>query len=153
MPKHTLPTAARLIGGLAMATLGYITMSAFIRSGGTVSGGIPDFVPWVTAGCFFLAGWNYLGTHVGYGGRQSIMAGLKATVVGMLISSSVLAALMMARAFILGQYFDPYKAVFDWIRLIFDLVVLSINPIMIGILVIGGAVVGAITGFTNARWR
>ena len=154
MPKYVLNTAGRLVGGISMATLGYTTLSVYINGGGTVAGGIPEFAKWVAAACFFLAGWNYLGTHVGYGGRKSIIEGIKGTFVGLVIASMVLAVLLMGRAFILGQYFDPYKAVFDWVRQIFDLVVVALTtPATLGVLVIGGAVVGLITGFANARWR
>ena len=149
-----LNTAGRLIGGILLGLLGFVAFRAFIGSGGTITGGIPDSAPYITAACFFVAGYRDLGGLAGLNGANAALTGLRSTVVGMLIACVVFALLLMARSFIQGQYLDPYKAVFDWIRLIFDLFIqAALSPVMLPILVIGGAISGILVAKVNYNWR
>ncbi|MEM7241341.1 MAG: TrgA family protein [Pseudomonadota bacterium] len=149
-----LNTAGRLIGGILLGLLGYIAFRLFTNSGGTVTGGIPESAHYIAAGCLFFAGYRDLGGLAGLNNANAAATGVRSTVLGVVIACTVFAILLMFRSFAQGQYLDPYKAVFDWIRLIFDLFVQAVtSPVMLPVLVIGGAISGILVAKANQNWR
>ena len=152
--KRMLNTAGRLIGGIVLGGLALVAMRIYMVSGGTVVGGIPDNMPWLAATMFFVASYRNLGEEAGLNGKSPAIAGIRSAFWGMILTSIVFAFLIMGRAFSQGQYFDPFKAVFDWIRTIFDVFVQGVtSPIILTALVLGGAICGIIVAGVNQRWR
>ena len=152
--RYMMNTAGRLIGGIIFAALAYVTMYYYIETGGTVRGGIPKTAPNWAAGCFFLAGYRDLGGNADLNGKSPAITGIRSAMWGLMMCSVVFALLLMGRSFSQGQYRDPYKAVFDWIRSIVDLFVQALtSPVILIGLLIGGALCGMIIAKVNHRWR
>lgn len=147
-----MPTAAKLISGVAFLIVGYLAALAYIPQ--LPEGTKTAFFPELTAALGFLVGWRSLGLVVGKGYAESLSYGLRASII--LVFSALLVFSvyhMIQQAFKVGHYHDAGEAVLDVPMTMLDYGKLLWAPQVIEVLVIGGVLGGLVAEFVDKRWR
>jgi len=145
-----MPTAARLIAAVCLALLAWYTSGLImpLMEEGTQFG----LFSVVNAGLGALAGWQVVGTRVGFGYRPAMGAGLTGTLTFVIWGLVVHSIVIMIEKSLGHRYKGPTEAVIDVFNLGLKhaLVMYDLNVIMT--LVVGGLIAGIIAEWSSRRW-
>ncbi|MBR9861851.1 MAG: TrgA family protein [Rhodobacteraceae bacterium] len=146
-----MPTAAKLIAGLALALTAAVAACVFIQEHPEM----PIGLRFVLGNAFvgFFAGWYALGRSPGYSNMTGAMSGLRSLVM-LLIGAGI----VFGGRFVfsnLGQFRsrDPVEIPLLWIETTFEYVVLALTPSVGITLLIGGLLSGIATYQASRHWR
>ncbi|WP_341212332.1 TrgA family protein [uncultured Limimaricola sp.] len=144
-----MPTAAKLVGALLFAALGYVaTLVAVPFLSGVY---MVASAPVINALIGAITGWFIAGPRAGEGWQGGISNGVTATISGLLLVGLVHGVIFMWRSSMRGRYHDPMDALEAtaefWLTVAGRLAV----PQMIGLLLVGGVVIGLALEFTRVR--
>lgn len=144
-------TAARVIGALMMAGLGWF-VSDLVRPlmpESTIFGWFNH----VNLGLGFLIGWTMLGPKAGGGLMISLANGLTAAFALATVGLFTQAINEMLRLSTRKMYPNPLRALEDIFRILADYGSVLLHPTVIGPLIIGSVVIAIIVEIANSLWR
>ena len=146
-----MPTAAKLIAGLALAITSAIAAYVFIGEHPEMPLGARFIGGNAVVG--FFAGWYSLGKNPGHGNIAGGANGLR-TLVLLLIG----AGLVFSGVFVLGNlerlnFRDPMDMPLLWIQTAFEYVVLAMSQNVLIVLGVGGVLSGIASYQASIRWR
>lgn len=144
-----MPTAAKLVAAICFALVGLL----FARE---ASGYFPDATPpkWFVPILFFSGAW----AGVVFCGRRArglssgIGTGLTAAIAIPVVGFFVSGFLEMLSKSLRRAYEGPMDALLDVVQMMVDYMSYSTNAVTIGILIGGGIVAGAMTGFLGWKY-
>ncbi|WP_197919419.1 TrgA family protein [Thiosulfatihalobacter marinus] len=146
-----MPTANNLVAALCLAFLGAILAEL-------VKPQMPEgydfgYFTLVSAALGLVVGWKVMGPRAGKGGVMAINNGvtgvLALVIVGLLVFG---ANEMLARA-LKRRYDEPIEAIQQIVELAVEFSLYLMDAKVIGVLVIGAVVSGALTEAAYRRWR
>ncbi|GGA09415.1 TrgA family protein [Neptunicoccus cionae] len=145
-----MPTAAKLIAGLAMAITAAVAAYVFIQEHTEMPIGLRFMLGNGLVG--FFAGWYALGRSPGYSNLAGAMSGLRSLVL-LLVGAGI----VFGGRFVfsnIGQFRsrDPVEIPLLWIETTFEYVVLALTPSVGITLLIGGLISGIATYQASQRW-
>nr|WP_323779485.1 TrgA family protein [Amylibacter sp.] len=146
-----MPTAAKLMAGLALALTAAIAACVFILEHSEMPIGLKFVLGNAVVG--FFAGWYSLGRNPGHSNMSGAMSGLR-TLVMLLIGCGM----VFGGQFVLNnlgqfRYRDPVEIPLLWIQTTFEYVVLALTPNVGATLLIGGLLSGVAAYQASFRWR
>lgn len=145
-----MPTAAKLVSGLFFAALAWLAAEAFK----------PLMPPETVFGIFSLlcavfglfVGWMVMGSRVGKGMSNAIGAGITTSVALTVVCVFYFSAREMIIRSMNRRYGGPLEATVSTFEIAFDYTLMLINPLVLGILLVGGVLGGMLAEATNRRW-
>ncbi|NNU80051.1 TrgA family protein [Halovulum dunhuangense] len=151
-----MPTAARLVAGMALAAAAAAMVLVLIYA-------YPDerFDRWTTdflmvfGAVGFLVGWKSLGRKVETEGRTGIILGIRAAVTATIWIAFVLAIITVWRNILDADFqgADPMDAVLQLADKTVEYLSFVLHPRVAGIGLFLGVVVGVLTRNTHHRWN
>lgn len=148
MPTGARPTAARLVAGLALAAVAWLTAHLYALA--LPEGQQAGLVRESCAGLGLVIGWRVLGGFLDQrrGRVEAMGTGLRAA-----LSALILFALReVALRAIDGRYRDPMQAVLDVFSRILHLGSGMLRADVMAALLLGGLLCGALAHMAAARW-
>ncbi len=145
-----MPTAAKLMGAVFLAcTVGYIS---FVYLGNTPSVTVGTEYLFVNVLIGFLVGWRSIGFDPGFGGMDSIMAGLRGIVSFVFLSTCVF-GIWVVIVKLQGFFIKSFESVFtSWADAAMIYLKIIWDPNVILALVVGGIISGIASGLANRFW-
>ncbi len=145
-----MPTAAKFIGAVVFAIVGYLAALAYIPQlpEGTTTGYFPE----ITAALGLLIGWRAVGTHAGRGYKEGVSLGLRGALFLVFWALFGFAIYFMIRRSTKMLYQDAGEAVLDVPMLMLQYGKLLWAQNLIATLIIGGALGGLAAEFAAKRW-
>lgn len=146
-----MPTASKLFAALAFGLLGWVAAAVLVPS-------LPEgqVVGWLREGAFvagLVCGWRIMGRETGRGFVQAIATGLGTVAVMVAAVIFVAAVWAMLEASLRRYYPGPGEALMGMVNFGYKYVrMLGYGP-FIGLLVGGGALIGALTEVVGRRWK
>ena len=144
-----MPTAAKLVGSLLFALLGFLVTrlaEPLMEGLSTVSS-----AAMINAAIGAGVGWFIAGPRAGGGWRAGLDNGLTTTICGLFLTIGTQGAIFMLRMAMRGHYRDPMdalEAMADyWLAVAARLAV----PQIVLLLVLGGLAIGLLLEITRAR--
>ena len=146
-----MPTASKLIAGLALALTAAVAAYIFVGENGELSLG-EKFIGGNAIVGFFV-GWYSLGKNPGHGNLAGAANGIR-TLVLLLIACG----LVFSGVFVLGNlerlnFRDPVDMPLLWISQAFDYVVMALTQNVLIALGVGGLLSGIAAYHASIRWR
>ncbi|PIB25630.1 hypothetical protein BFP76_00380 [Amylibacter kogurei] len=146
-----MPTGAKLVAAITLMIVAYIASAVFMQSRVTELNLMSSLLTG-SAVIGFVTGWIVLGNEPGYGGIDSIAAGWRAIIVGVVVACFVYGLVVVTGTMADGGFSEPLNAVIAWIRISLTMMLRSFDPFVWVILFLGGAIAGRLTGIANKRW-
>lgn len=146
-----MPTAAKLVAGLAFALTAAVAAYVFIGQHTELPIGLKFILGNALVG--FFAGWYSLGRNPGHNNAAGAMSGLRTLVLLLIGSGMVFGGRFVMNN--LGQFRsrDPVEIPLLWISTTFEYVVLALTPAVGLTLLVGGLLSGVATFQASQRWR
>lgn len=145
-----MPTASKLVAAVAYALLGFIAAQTFIKY-------LPEGTPLgyfreITAAIGFIVGWLVMGKLTRKGYREAINSGLVTALILVFWAVLAFSLYFMLRKSMRMMYDGPMEAVLGVFQLMFDYGKMLVAPDMLGVILIGGILAGAVTEWAGKRW-
>ena len=144
-----MPTAAKLVGALLFALLGYVASELALP---LLEGlWVARWTPEINAGIGAFIGWSFAGPRAGGGLVEGMSNGLTATLIGLatvLVTHGLLFAL---RASMRGRYRDPVDVIEAAVDFSLQGAQRLIAPQQVMVLVLGGICIGLLLELTQSR--
>lgn len=146
-----MPTAAKLMAGLALALTAAVAAFVFIGQASEMPIGAKFIFGNAVVG--FFAGWYSLGRNPGHSNFSGAMSGIRSLVLVLIGSGMVFGGWFVLKN--LGQFRtrDPMDIPLLWIQTTFEYVVLALTPSVGITLLVGGLISGVVTFQASQRWR
>lgn len=146
-----MPTAAKLVAGLAFALTAAVAAYVFIGQHTELPIGLKFILGNAVVG--FFAGWYSLGRNPGHSNAAGAMSGLRTLVLLLIGSGMVFGGRFVLKN--LGQFRsrDPIEIPLLWVQTTFEYVVLAMTPSVGLTLLIGGLLSGIVTYQASQKWR
>lgn len=146
-----MPTAAKIVGAVCFAIFGYLAAIAVIPvlPEGTQIGRMRE----ICAALGLLNGWFVMGRLTGDGYRAGIGAGIRTAITVVIWALIVFAIYEMVLRSTNLRYDGPMEAVTAAFGLMLDYGKLLLTKEIIGTILIGGGIGGAITEWAGGRWK
>lgn len=146
-----MPTAAKLVAGLALAVTAAVAALVFLNGGGT---NMPLGLGFVAgnAAVGFFTGWFTLGRNPGHGVMSAAFNGLRTLVLLLIASGVVFSTLFVGRNLNNVTLRDPIDLPLLWIQTAFDYVVDALMRDVVIALLIGGVLSGVLAYLAGRRW-
>ena len=146
-----MPTAAKLAAAVLFAIVGWLTANAYVPALG--EGVNAGFFREIVAVIGVFVGWLVMGPVAGAGYRAAIGSGWKTTMVLVFFALLFFGIYQMVLLSMKMRYDGPMDAVLDVFNIMLENLKKMLTTEVIGTLVIGGAVAGALTEQAGRRWR
>ena len=146
-----MPTAAKLIAAIALATLG--VFAAWAVTPHLPEGTRPGYLWAIAGGTGVLVGWRLLGPDARGRLMAALSAGLKATAIMVVIVLFIVAFIEMIERSLQKQYDGPVHALQGVFGLMLDNAVLLLHPDVAGLLLVGGMLAGGLAHRAARSWR
>jgi len=146
-----MPSAGRFVGAVLFGFIAWYVSELFkpLMPEGTSFGRFSEY----NAVIGIVLGWVMLGLRSHPNRNASIGAGLTTSAAvlfwGLLLNSIV----QMLKLTLRDRYDGPVEAVIGVFQLVIEYGMLMATPEIIGILVIGGIVIGMLSGWAQRRWN
>ncbi|SEL31461.1 TrgA family protein [Roseovarius nanhaiticus] len=147
---RTLPTAARLVAALSLGALGWFASDLVrpLMPEGTAFG----WFNYVNAVLGLLCGWIVIGSRAGRGMVDALANGLTG-VLALIIWAFFLQSLnLMLKQSMENRYDGPAEAIIGIFDNAVDYAQYLIDPMLIGVLLIGGMLCGVLAEAASRRW-
>jgi len=146
-----MPTAAKLVAALCLAAVG-------VFAAGTVAGHLPEgmragYLWAIAAGAGLLTGWRVLGPDARGTLLAAVSAGLRATVIMVLIVLAIVSFVEMIHRSLQRHYDGPVHALQSMFGLMLDNGALLLHPDVVGLLLVGGMLAGGLAHRAARSWR
>lgn len=153
MPTGARPTAARLVAGLALAAVAWLTAHLYALA--LPEGQQAGLVREICAGLGLVIGWRVLGGFLDQrrGRVEAMGTGLRAALTVALSALILFALREVALRAIDGRYRDPMQAVLDVFSRILHLGAGMLRADVMAALLLGGLLGGALAHMAAARWN
>ncbi|MFB9150234.1 TrgA family protein [Roseovarius ramblicola] len=146
----TMPTAGKLAAAIGLAVLGWIGSEMFrpLMDEGTDFG----WFNYANAGIGAICGWRVTGRRLGYGYATGVSAGLTGMVA--LVFWAVFAQSLneMLQRTLNGRITGVMNGLIEMFELATEYVMLLPDGPLIGVLLAGGFLVGALAEWVDRRW-
>lgn len=145
-----MPTASKLVAAVLFALLSWIVAGLFIP--GLPEGTRTGLLRPVAAGMGLLWGWRVSGTLAGRGFGEGAANGLRTSVTvafWVLLVFSIYDMILLSTKM---RYDGPIEAILGAFAIMLDYSKYLVNPMVIGVGIGGGMVVGMITEWASRRW-
>lgn len=145
-----MPTAAKLVAALLFAALGVVAVWIYgtLLPEATPRGGLVPSV--VIIG--LLCGWRIMGRAVGQGFGGAIGNGISTGVAITFLMVLLWSGVEMIERSTKMRYDGPMEAVLGMLALMVDYGTLLLDPELLGVVLIGSAVVGLAAESASRRW-
>lgn len=146
-----MPTAAKIVGAVCFAIFGYFLAVAVIPvlPEGTQIGRMRE----ITAFIGLLNGWFVMGRLTGLGYRAGIGSGIRTAITIVIWALIVFSIYEMVVRSTKLRYDGPMEAVTAAFGLMLDYGKLLLTKEIIGTILIGGGIGGAISEWAGRRWK
>ncbi len=147
---RTLPTAARLVAALSLGALGWFASDLVrpLMPEGTAFG----WFNYVNAILGLLCGWLVIGSRAGRGMTEALANGLTG-VLAMIIWGFFLQSFnLMLKQSMENRFDGPIEAIVGIFSNALDYAQYLIDPMLIGVLLIGGMICGVLAEAASRRW-
>ncbi|AMY69271.1 TrgA family protein [Frigidibacter mobilis] len=146
-----MPTAAKLIAAIVLAAVGFF-------AAGTVAGHLPantgpGYLWAIASGVGLLSGWRVLGPDARGTPLAAVSAGLRATVIMVLIVLMIVSFAQMIQRSLQRHYDGPVHALQSMFGLMLDNGALLLHPDVAGVLLVGGMLAGGLAHRAARSWR
>lgn len=145
-----MPTASKLFAALAFGLLGWVAAAVLVPAlpEGTIVGWLRE----ISFGVGLVSGWHLMGRETGRGFGSAIGTGLGTALLMVVVVILIAAIWAMLKASLQRQYPGPLDAVMGAVNFALKYVqMLGYGPFL-GVLVGGGALLGAMTEAVGRRW-
>ena len=145
-----MPTAAKMFAALAFAFLGFFTSGLIVplMPEGTQFG----YFSAVTAAVGALTGWLVMGGLTGHDYRAAAGSGIRVSLTMVFWCLLILSIYEMVIQSMDLRYKGPFEAVLGVFDIAFGYVLIMMTPMVVGTLLIGGAICGMVTEWSARRW-
>ena len=145
-----MPTAAKLIAGVAFALIAWFAANAYVPL-------LPEetsvgYLLEITAGLGFVCGWIVLGKRAGHGMAEAISTGLRTSITTVFWALLLFSIYVMVHRSTKMLYDGPMEAVLDVFNIGLIYAKLMWDAQFVLILSIGGALGGMVTEMAGRRW-
>lgn len=146
-----MPTAAKLVAAVAFALLGFFAAELIkpLLPEGTQFG----YFSLIAAGIGVLCGWFVMGGLVGAGYYSASGFGVRTSATLVFWSVVLLSIIEMVKLSIKLRYEGPMDAIQGAFEIALGYLRLMVDPGVIGVLLIGGALAGMFAEWSSKRWR
>lgn len=146
-----MPTAAKLAAAILFAALAFATARATmgLLPAGTQFGSYTL----ICAGIGALVGWRVMGARAGRGLRVSLSTGVATSFVVVFWAVFLFSTQEMVENSIRLHYDGPFDAILSVFAIAADYAVVLVNPLVLGILLVGGALAGLVVEWVSRHWR
>ena len=145
-----MPTAAKLAAALLFALIAFLAAHAVMPLVPQAQHGPFDLI---CAGIGILVGWRVMGARVGKGMSVAAGSGIATSFVLVFWAVFVFATDTMIKNSIRLRYDGPLDAVVNGFGIAADYAMLLVNPAVLGVLFVGGALSGLVVEWVSRRWR
>lgn len=146
-----MPTAARMMGAICLAIVGYI-LSGIVMPLMPESTDFGYFVP-VNILLGLLAGWIIMGPRVGRGTTAAINNGFTGVFVLIMWSLIVQSCNEMARLALRNRYDDAFEAIVAIFEIGADWAWTIVTKEFLFVAIVSAVISGLLTEFVGKRWR
>ena len=147
-----MPTAAKLVAGIGFAITAIIASLFYYLSLDATA--FTELEVMSVSGLLgFILGWLLLGNFPGYGGWDSLWAGLRAAVYAVFLSCLFFGLMVVVRGLMNGSYKDPMVPLQDWLRHSLDFLTSASQYNVIITIVLGALISGRLAGIAYVRWQ
>ncbi len=147
-----MPTAAKLAAAIAFGIVAVLAAFAYIAAmpEGRPSSGLPE----VSGVIGVLCGWFIMGpfAHRTQSRIDAMGTGLRTSVTIVVFVLVIFASVEMMKRAIKGRYDTPMEAILSMFELAIDLSRPLASPNVLGVLLLGGLIGGAVSHWTGRRW-
>lgn len=147
-----MPTAAKLVGGVFYAVLGYMLAETFkpLMPADASFG----YFSYISAAVGLICGWRIVGRHAGNGYRAALGTGLGTAIMTVFWVTLGVSIYEMIRKAV-GKFYsgDTMEAVQDAVIIVTGYARLMLDQQFLTILIFGGFIGGIITEFVGRRWK
>ena len=146
-----MPTAAKLAAAILFALVAFATAQAVMAL-------FPDGAQYgsfalICAVIGALVGWRVMGPRAGRGMPNSAGTGVATSFVVVFWAIFFFAANEMIKNAIRTRYDGPFDAVIGWFGIAADYAAAIFDPVILGLLLVGGALSGLVVEWVSRRWR
>ncbi|MDP3340142.1 TrgA family protein [Frigidibacter sp.] len=146
-----MPTAAKLIAAIALAALG--VFGSWAVTPHLPEGTPPGYLWAIAGGAGLLTGWRVLGPEAHKPFLAVVSAGLRATVIMVLIVLLIVSFIEMIQRSLQKLYDGPVHALQSMFGLMLDNAMLLLHPDVAGLLLVGGMLAGGLAHWAARSWR
>jgi hypothetical protein len=146
-----MPTTARLVAAVLMAALGWgisVLSVSYLPDGQPVGLFAPISAAWGA-----VVGWTWTGGKIQNGSGRPVGIGLAGVAILVFWVSLSFSLYEMVRQAVRVRYDGPVEALEDMFKIAIDYLRDQAQPDIILALLVGGVVIGFITGWTARRFR
>lgn len=147
-----MPTAAKLISGLGFCLTAIVASWLYFYSLPATSFTVLELMA-VSAVMGFALGWFLLGPYPGYGGFDSLWAGLRAAIAALLLACLLFGLIVVSRGLINGSYLDPVLPLKDVLRHGLDFLISAMQVNVLVALGLGALITGRLAGLAYTNWQ
>lgn len=147
-----MPTAAKLVAALCFAAVGWLAANAHVPAMGPNAsvGALRE----LTALIGLIVGWRVMGNRVGHGMGESVGAGILTSAVIVFFALVGFSTYEMLQKAVTAQPYDgPMDAVLGVFEIMMDQGRKMLTVGVMGVLVLGGMLGGAVSEWARSRWR
>jgi len=146
----TMPTFGKLVAAIGLGALGWIGSELFrpLMDAATNFG----WFNYVNAGLGLICGWRVAGRRLGFGYATGISAGLTGTAALVFWAVVVQAFNEMMRLVLDGRLTGLMTGLTEMVELAAEYALLLLDGTLIGVLLAGGFLTGAIAEAAQRRW-
>lgn len=148
-----MPTAAKLVAALCFAIVGWLAANAHVPSLGenATVGAFRE----LTALMGMVIGWRVMGNLVGQGYGEAMGSGLRTSVTLAFFALLLFCSYLMVRKSMTTNAYggSPMSAVLDVFKLMMEQARAMATVGVLGVLILGGLLGGALSEYTRRRWR
>ena len=146
-----MPTAAKLVAALCFAVLGLLLAEIYKL-------GVPERSFWgyfsiICAGIGLLNGWFVMGSLAGRGLYASLGFGARTAITMVVWAVLIFSIYEMVYLSTKMRYGGPMEALLGAVRIAMNHSWSLMTVPMVGAILVGGVVAGAVTEFAASRWR
>ena len=151
MSKASMPTAGKLVACAGLAALGYwvgIEAVSLLKELSRMG-----YLPPLGAGIGALVGWMVIGSDTTRRDRGGLSSGLKGAVFFALLFLLSIGIVQMLRLAVRHRYDGPMEAVTDIFGQAIKIGQMLADPMLLGGLAIGAALIGAVASWAGGKWQ
>ena len=146
-----MPTAAKLAAALLFALVAFAAAQAVMAL--FPEGSQFGSFALICAGIGALVGWRVMGPRAGKGMSAAVGAGIATSFVVVFWAIFIFAADQMLKNSIRTHYDGPFDAILGGFGIAADYAATLFEPVILGVLLVGGAVSGLVVEWVSRRWR
>ncbi|PCD75729.1 TrgA family protein [Pseudothioclava arenosa] len=150
--SHGMPTMGRLFGGAGLAATGYLAGAAIVPLLPQAMKGAA-ILPVVAASFGLLIGWRVIGRFPGKTMREAVLTGLKAASFVLIWAMIYLGLVQMLRQAMRNRYDSVTEAVVDILNQGLQFAIMAAHPMVLGSLLVGGALSGMVALWGHRKLR